>query len=153
MKTKHCDFTNHPVRNTELHTKGFQMDDVSDTEPPRSPGVSIDALLALGDDGDALAVFQDDHRDLIAELRRQSEISGKAKGGFTITVGYLVDRRGQIEMTIDTKTKRPPTPRAKAIAYVHGVDGIGAENPRQTKFQFASAPRRDAGIRSIHPKD
>lgn len=111
-----------------------------DIDPPRAP-FSLDQLLALAGDGEFLGELTDDHRALLSDLRAAAEIDGKAKGGFTLTVAYTVDRRGTVEMTAEAKMKRPGARRHKALAWVTS-DGIAAENPKQSKFEFAAAPTR-----------
>lgn len=121
-------------------------------DTPRRP-LNLNELLALLDDGETLDKFRTDHADLILSLRNAAEDHGKAKGGFTIKVDYTVERRGQVEITANLDTRLPKMPKGKAIAYVQGGDGIGAENPKQPKFNFAAAPRPVADVRSISSKD
>jgi len=123
-----------------------------DTPPDRQP-MSLDGILTLLDDGETLAAFYDEHRELIRALRAQAETFGKAKGGFTIKIDYTVDRRGQVEMTGTADTRLPKSPRGKAIAYVQGSSAIGSENPRQEKFAFAAAPVSRPEFRTVNHKE
>ena len=124
-----------------------------DDDTGKRQAMSLDETLTLLDDGETLAAFFDDHRDLIRALRAQAETFGKAKGGFTIKIDYTIDRRGQVEMTGAADVRLPKSPKGKAIAYVQGGEGIGAENPRQEKFAFAAAPVARPEFRTVNHKE
>lgn len=104
---------------------------------------TADQILAMPDNGDFLAQFMDQHRQLILDMHQaQMDQGGKVKGGFTITVDYMLDRQLSLTVTAEAKIKAPKRPKATAALWTTADGMLTPQNPRQPSLP---------GIRDVSP--
>ena len=104
----------------------------------RAPEIrGLDNTLALADNGQYLPLLLQENDALIAEVVSFSQAFGtKAKGKLSLTVEYMVDRFGQIEIAVEHKISTPKPPKAKATAWTADGGGLTVANPNQRAMEI-----------------
>lgn len=104
---------------------------------------TADQILAMFDNGDFLLQFLTDHQALILALHNhQMTHGGKAKGKFSITVNYTLDKQLTLMAEADAKFDKPKAPKAAATLWTTADGEVTAQNPRQPNLP---------GIRDVAP--
>ncbi|WP_407496797.1 hypothetical protein [Pseudooceanicola sp. MF1-13] len=120
----------------------------TDTHPHDPYSIhDIQQLFTLFNGGEFLSAFMRDHKKMLTDMQdHMEEYSHKnAKGGFTISVSYELNRVGDLTMTANADFKAPKKPSSSAGAYVD-ADG-------QMSLMSPMMKRMHGGVRDVTPHD
>lgn len=106
---------------------------------------TVDQILAMPDNGDFLEDFLDQHGKMLIEMQEfQMNNGGKAKGKFTITVDYTLDKHLTMQVQAEAKFTLPKKPKATAALWTTADGKLTMQNPRQPSL---------FGVRDVTPKN
>jgi hypothetical protein len=85
--------------------------------------------------------------ELCAELSRQADAIGKAKGTFALKLKISAERGGVVDIDADVQIVKPKPARHRSVMWLNGKGALSNENPKQLSLGVrdvskpAEAPR------------
>jgi hypothetical protein len=79
--------------------------------------------------------------ELCAELSRQADATGKAKGTLTLKLKITAERGGVVDIDADVAIVKPKLPRHRSVMWVNPKGALSNENPKQLSLGVRDVSR------------
>jgi hypothetical protein len=99
-------------------------------EQPKAFAQVLDSL----EDGDLHRELSRVMQEMNNDLGSMAAANGGAKGEIKLTLKFIHDKNGTVQIASDLSTKMPKASRTKSMMWLLPSGNLANENPRQTKL-------------------